>query len=83
VSIFNLLFGNMMLMYFGVLAAFKRSYFHLVPYGLLLPIYWALQSIAAYKGLWQLMTAPHYWEKTVHGLSAVTRQEIRERVHAG
>ena len=83
VSIFNLLFGNMMLMYFGVLAAFKRSYFHLVPYGLLLPVYWALQSVAAYKGLWQLMTAPHYWEKTVHGLSEITRREIAERAHAG
>jgi cellulose synthase/poly-beta-1,6-N-acetylglucosamine synthase-like glycosyltransferase len=76
ISIFNLLFGNFMLVYFGVLAATKRGYHRLVPFGLLLPAYWVLHSIAGYKGFIQLVTAPHYWEKTVHGLSAVTRQEI-------
>ena len=25
-------------------------------------------SIAAWKAVWQLITRPHYWEKTVHGL---------------
>jgi hypothetical protein len=28
-----------------------------------------MQSIAAYKGLWQLFTKPFYWEKTTHGLT--------------
>jgi hypothetical protein len=28
-----------------------------------------LISIAAYKGLWQLLRNPFYWEKTQHGLS--------------
>jgi cellulose synthase/poly-beta-1,6-N-acetylglucosamine synthase-like glycosyltransferase len=32
------------------------------------PLYWILISIAAWKGLWQLVWKPHYWEKTVHGL---------------
>ncbi len=35
---------------------------------LLLPAYWFLISIAAWKGLWQAIVRPHYWEKTVHGL---------------
>ena len=35
---------------------------------LLLPGYWVLISIAAWKGLWQAMIKPHYWEKTIHGL---------------
>jgi tRNA threonylcarbamoyl adenosine modification protein YjeE len=32
------------------------------------PAYWVLISLAAWKGIWQLITRPHYWEKTVHGL---------------
>ena len=32
------------------------------------PLYWVLISLAAWKGLWQLIWKPHYWEKTVHGL---------------
>jgi hypothetical protein len=28
-------------------------------------------SIAAYKGLWQLVSRPFYWEKTNHGLTKV------------
>lgn len=31
---------------------------------LLLPVYWILHSVAAYKALGQLFTRPHYWEKT-------------------
>jgi hypothetical protein len=37
---------------------------------LLSPLYWALMSIAAYKGFFQLFYRPFYWEKTVHGLDA-------------
>jgi hypothetical protein len=28
-------------------------------------------SIAAYKGLWQLLRDPFFWEKTHHGVSRV------------
>jgi tRNA threonylcarbamoyl adenosine modification protein YjeE len=35
---------------------------------LLSPLYWVLIAIASWKGLWQLIVKPHYWEKTVHGL---------------
>ncbi len=36
---------------------------------LLFPLYWLLHSIACYRALWQLLTAPFYWEKTSHGLT--------------
>ena len=32
-------------------------------------------SIAAYRGLWQLLRNPFYWEKTQHGVS---KQVVRE-----
>lgn len=35
---------------------------------ILYPVYWLLMSIAAVKGLWQLVFRPSYWEKTAHGL---------------
>lgn len=35
----------------------------------LYPFYWLLHSFAAARALWQLLTAPHYWEKTRHGVS--------------
>jgi len=35
---------------------------------LLSPLYWVLIALAGWKGLWQLIVKPHYWEKTLHGL---------------
>lgn len=32
------------------------------------PVYWLLMSVAATKGMWQLLFRPSYWEKTAHGL---------------
>ncbi|PWH17981.1 MAG: glycosyl transferase [Anaerolineae bacterium] len=69
VSLFNLLFGNGLMIYLNMLAVFKRHYHALLPYTLLNPIYWILHSIASYKALWQLLIRPFYWEKTVHGIS--------------
>jgi len=69
ISLFNLLFGNGLMIYLNMLAVFKRHYHSLLPYTLLNPIYWILHSIASYKALWQLLTRPFYWEKTKHGIS--------------
>jgi len=69
ISLFNLLFGNATAIYLNMLAGFKRGYYDLIPWALLTPVYWVLQSIAAYKALWQLFTRPFYWEKTRHGIS--------------
>ena len=32
------------------------------------PFYWILHSLASFRGLWQLITRPHYWDKTEHGV---------------
>ncbi len=77
-ALFNLVIGNLFLVYFGVIAALKRKYYDLVPVGILLPVYWVLHSIAAYKAFWQLIFNPHYWEKTEHGTSTVTQQTLEQ-----
>ena len=46
----------------------QRGYYDLVKYALLTPVYWLLMSLGAYKAFFQLLTRPHYWEKTDHGL---------------
>lgn len=75
-AVFNLVVGNLFLIYFGVVAALKRRYFDLVLVGGTLPLYWVLHSIAGYKALKQLISNPHYWEKTEHGTSAMTQANL-------
>ncbi|MBA4247562.1 MAG: general secretory system II protein E domain-containing protein [Microbacterium sp.] len=68
-TLLNFVFGNVIMIYLSMMGPYKRGTFHLVLWALLNPVYWLLHSIAAYKGLWQLLTKPHYWEKTEHGLT--------------
>lgn len=66
----GLLTANLMLT--GVALSDARRKWVLVPYGLCFIFYWALISVAAYRGLWQLIFKPSYWEKTPHGHSRRT-----------
>ena len=76
VSIVNLAVGNGCMIYVSMLAVAKRKNYWLLPHAITMPGYWFLQSIAAYKALFQLIVRPFYWEKTVHGISKFTRSEI-------
>ena len=64
----QLFLGNFVFMYLAMAAAARRGYHGLAPYALMLPLYWGLMSLAAWKGFLQLFTNPFYWEKTEHGL---------------
>jgi cellulose synthase/poly-beta-1,6-N-acetylglucosamine synthase-like glycosyltransferase len=77
-SLFNLLFGNAAMVYFFMMGAYKRGYYTLLFWAFTAPGYWALMSIAAYKGLWQLIHNPFYWEKTQHGISKHTASELAQ-----
>jgi glycosyltransferase XagB len=76
ISTLNLTMGNSILVYLSMLAVAKRKHYNLLPHALTVPGYWFLQSVAAYKGLWQLITRPFYWEKTRHGISRYTHDEL-------
>ena len=69
-SLLNLILGNALMIYICMMGAFKRERYELVGWALFNPLYWILHSIASYKALWQLITRPHYWEKTTHGISS-------------
>ena len=77
-SMLNLLLGNGMFIYLMMLAPFRRKWVKLAPFSLSVIWYWVLLSIASWKGAWQLITKPFYWEKTQHGLSKHTAQEVAD-----
>jgi cellulose synthase/poly-beta-1,6-N-acetylglucosamine synthase-like glycosyltransferase len=72
IGLFNLLVGNALMVYVSMMGAFLRKRYGLVIWALLNPVYWLMHSIASYKALWQLITRPHYWEKTNHGISTLS-----------
>ena len=77
ISMFNLLFGNFLGIYLNMVAIFKRKYYTLVPFAFLNPLYWWLQSVAAYKSIYQLFRNPFYWEKTQHG---ITKHKVEQKI---
>jgi cellulose synthase/poly-beta-1,6-N-acetylglucosamine synthase-like glycosyltransferase len=44
---------------------------------LLTPAHWLLLSLAAWRALYQLVTAPYAWEKTEHGLAKSSRRATK------
>lgn len=55
--------------YVGLVVTVALGKPHLWWAALLAPGYWVLQSIAAFKAVYQLIFRPFFWEKTVHGLA--------------
>ena len=77
-GIFNLFIGNFVFAYTNMAGAMRRSAFHLIRSAVISPLYWSLMSVAAWKALWQLISRPFYWEKTVHGLSSADVSTVPE-----
>ncbi|MEI9993442.1 MAG: glycosyltransferase [Rhizomicrobium sp.] len=61
--------GNLLLTLLAVASPFRRGWRGIAPYGLTVTVYWCLIAFAAWRGLFQLMRDPFYWEKTAHGLA--------------
>jgi cellulose synthase/poly-beta-1,6-N-acetylglucosamine synthase-like glycosyltransferase len=72
ICIFNLIVGNLSFLFLYLWACVKQRRYHFVPLAATMPLYWVLISIGAWRGLWQLITRPFYWEKTMHGVSKGT-----------
>lgn len=60
--------GNVSLFYSWLVSARVAGSPRVVVAGLIVPLYWVLMSLAVTKAAVQLVTAPSFWEKTVHGL---------------
>lgn len=60
--------ANFFFIFTHLMACLRRGLADLAGYALVMPLYWVLISIAAWKGFLQLFFKPFYWEKTIHGL---------------
>jgi len=78
ICLVNFVIGNSVMVYLSMMGPYKRGTFELILWAIINPIYWILHSVASYKGLWQLITKPHYWEKTEHGLTSHTSTEAEK-----
>jgi cellulose synthase/poly-beta-1,6-N-acetylglucosamine synthase-like glycosyltransferase len=89
-SSLSLFIGNVTFIYLNIAGCLRRGHYEKVKYALMSPLYWALMSVAAWKGFLQLWTNPFYWEKTMHGLyqkpalsSGATEVSVDGRVPEG
>jgi cellulose synthase/poly-beta-1,6-N-acetylglucosamine synthase-like glycosyltransferase len=82
--------GSVMLLVLGAASIFippcvalhRRRLWRLLPWILVLPLYYALVSLAAWRGLWELFTAPAHWNKTSHGLARTSRSGVLQKHQA-
>ncbi len=68
-ALFSFIIGNFLVIYLGVLSARIKGNHDLVIYALLMPLYWLMMAVAAFKAAFQLVFAPSFWEKTTHGMA--------------
>jgi cellulose synthase/poly-beta-1,6-N-acetylglucosamine synthase-like glycosyltransferase len=75
----NLLIWNFAFVYAAAAGVARRGAWALVLYAFISPLYWALMSFACWRGLLQLIVAPYYWDKTVHGLDTSVPPPVPSR----
>lgn len=74
-AVSSLIIGNFMYIYSYMIGLAKKGHWSLIKYIPLVPVYWLLASIASVIALYQLISKPHYWEKTHHGLYLARQQD--------
>ena len=64
----------------GVLAAIRLKKNHLIPHSLLMPLYWWLLFPATLQAISEFLISPFHWNKTEHGLTAISDSQSVEAV---
>ncbi len=65
--IYGILLYNLSNIFMSMVAGINRKFSKLYLFLPLVPIYWMLHSVAAFIGIFEVITKPHYWAKTTHG----------------
>jgi glycosyltransferase XagB len=68
--IVSMLAGQAVMLAIAVIAARDSRRPGLVVWVLMLPFYWPLGAIAAYRAIGEVFTAPFHWHKTEHGIAS-------------
>ena len=66
IGLINLALGYVSGVALGCVAVAGRDRLELAGWAIMMPFYWLLISLAAYRALLQLVLAPYRWEKTQH-----------------
>ena len=65
-QVFNLVGGTLTGMGIAGVVVARRGFRGMLGSIALMPVYWLLISMAAYRAVWQLIRNPYLWEKTPH-----------------
>ncbi|HAY06326.1 MAG TPA: glycosyl transferase [Hyphomonas sp.] len=66
----------------ALLGLHRRRLHGLIPWIALLPLYQLLVSVAAWRAFFELLKAPHRWNKTRHGLARTSRRAQKQATQA-
>ncbi|MCH8168104.1 MAG: glycosyltransferase, partial [Proteobacteria bacterium] len=69
----SLAIGQAVMLGCAVLAMVRRGTPGLLIWVPILPFYWTLGAVAAWKAVFEIVWAPYYWDKTMHGISRFFR----------
>jgi glycosyltransferase XagB len=75
--VITLVFGYAISAVLGWLGLWRRRLMGCAWALLLMPLYWLMLSLAAWRALYHLIRYPHHWEKTEHGLARTSRLTSR------
>lgn len=76
-GVISLLLGNFLYVYYYMIGCAKHGHHELTKYGIFVPLYWLAMSMAAWVAFYKLLTAPHHWSKTKHGLHLNNKKAVR------
>lgn len=65
----SILFNALLHIALAIYVVRKEKWHSMIVSTVLFPVYNLLNIVSSYKALWQLFMKPHFWEKTMHGLS--------------
>jgi cellulose synthase/poly-beta-1,6-N-acetylglucosamine synthase-like glycosyltransferase len=75
-GLLSMILGNLLALYISLVAIRIVRARGLLLAVLLSPLYWLMMSMAAIRAFLQLLVAPSFWEKSVHGLDRPTQVEV-------
>ena len=83
-GLLTMLIGNLLMIEAMMAGCMARGLHRALRSMLLVPVYWGLMSLAAYKALLQLLrpSRRHYWELTTHGLVSDHGAALHVQPHA-
>ncbi|MEO0763892.1 MAG: glycosyltransferase family 2 protein, partial [Pseudomonadota bacterium] len=70
----SLIVGQAVMVSCALRAVWRKRALDLALWVPLMPVYWTLGAIAAWKAVGELFVAPTYWDKTRHGVSRLARR---------